>query len=195
MKIIGITGVIGSGKSTYARHLLRRRGYRGFRIIDADAVVRQVRMGIAYPQIVRAFPCFAAPDGLRRLREAVFADPHQLRLLESILHPLVRAEIHRQMTSARTRRQPGVLLDIPLLFENGWVGVCDEVRVVATPPQERLRRLWARSGLDAASVEAIDAQQWPLGRKMRQATHVVRANRVYRTTVQRSCRNVRLVQK
>ncbi|WP_038046177.1 dephospho-CoA kinase [Thermus caliditerrae] len=162
--IIGITGNIGSGKSTVAA-LLRSRGYP---VIDLDELAAQAREN-RKEELRRLFP-EAFPGGKldrRALAQEVFADPTKLRALEAVVHP----EVRRLLEEALARTQaPLVFLEIPLLFEKGWEGRLDATLLVAAPLEERLRRVVERSGLSREEVLARERAQMPEEEKRRRAT-------------------------
>lgn len=155
---IGITGGIGSGKSTVARLFAQL----GVPVLDTDEVARElVRPGM--PALARIAETFGAdlltPAGeldRRRLRDRVFAAEGQRRRLEQILHPLIRRKLAR-WTAAQTA--PYCLLLIPLLIEAGWNGEVDRILVIDAPEQQQLARATARDAASAASVRAIIASQ------------------------------------
>jgi len=151
---IGITGGIGSGKSTVARlfHAL------GVPIIDTDEIARQlVQPGQpALTRIIQAFGAgILAPSGeLDRgaLRAIVFAAPEKRRELEQILHPLIRAETAAR---ARSQQEPYCLVVIPLLIETGWRDDVDRILVVDSPLELQLQRVTTRDHAAEADVRAI----------------------------------------
>lgn len=167
MRRIGLTGGIGSGKSTVAALLVAE----GAMLVDTDAIARRIAEpgGIAMPAIEAAFGrTVIAPDGgLDRtgMRQLVFADSSARKRLESILHPLIGAETERL---AATAGQAPVVFDVPLLVESGrWRANVDRVLVVDATEETQLRRVMARSGWTADAVRAVIAQQAP--RKLRRA--------------------------
>ena len=165
MRRIGLTGGIGSGKSTVAALLVAE----GAVLVDTDAIARRIAEpgGIAMPAIEAAFGrTVIAPDGgLDRagMRQLVFADSGARKRLESILHPLIGAETERMATAAG---QAPVVFDVPLLVESGrWRANVDRVLVVDATEDTQLRRVIARSGWTPDAVRAVIAQQAP--RKLR----------------------------
>jgi dephospho-CoA kinase len=157
--IIGLTGGIGSGKSTVA-HLFETQGAT---LVDTDAIAHALTgpAGAAMPQIRAAFgESVVAPDGrLDRaaMRARVFADPAERRRLEGILHPMIRSESDRQI-----REAVGLytMLVVPLLIESGrWRDRIDRVLVVDCPDSVQIERVIARSGLAREQVLAILAAQ------------------------------------
>ncbi|MFT9332569.1 MULTISPECIES: dephospho-CoA kinase [Acetobacter] len=173
MKIIGLTGGMGMGKSTVAA-LFR---HAGIPVFDADAVVRalQADHGAALGPIAALVPEAVTDGHLDRavLRRAVSETPGLLRQLEAVLHPMVRAA--RQVFLTRCRRQGArcVLLDIPLLFETGGQRVCDQVLVVSAPPRLQAERVARRRGLPKAEARKLMARQMPDARKRRLADTVI----------------------
>ena len=159
---IGLTGGIGSGKST----VLQMLAEQGAVPIDADAISRSVTAagGPAIPAIAARFGQeFITTDGAldrTRMRDLAYADPQARRQLEEIVHPLVALESARQVQSAVDRRARCIVFDIPLLVESGrWRTQLDRVLVVDCAPQTQIDRVVARSALTTGQVRAImDAQ-------------------------------------
>lgn len=157
--IVGLTGGIGSGKSSVATEFARR----GADVVDADAVSHALT-GAGAPGLVairdRLGAHFLRADGeLDRpaLRAAAFSDPETKRRLESILHPMIGAEIDRQI--AQWKGPYGILM-VPLLIEGGrYRDRIDRLLVVDCPEEEQVRRVVARSGLDPDEVRAIMRSQ------------------------------------
>ncbi len=157
---IGLTGGIGSGKSTVAT-LLQQQGAA---VVDTDAIARQLtlRGGAAIEPIRAAFGAeFIGADGAldrAAMRALAFSDPSAKRRLESILHPLIGTETERQAKCAQAAR--AIVFDVPLLVESGrWRARVDKVLVVDCQEATQLRRVVARSGWAAADVQAVIAQQ------------------------------------
>ena len=174
MKVIGLTGGIGMGKSTVAG-VFRRAGIPVF---DADATVHALQApgGAALPRIAEAFPG-TVPDGRldrARLRSAVVGDDTAMRRLEQILHPLVRRAERRFIAQARRARAPAVLLDIPLLLETGGEKRVDQVIVVSAPRAVQIARLHRRGRMTPAQIDAIIKRQMPDAEKRRRADLVIR---------------------
>ena len=159
---VGMTGGIGSGKSTVAD----RFAALGATLVDTDLIAHQLTgpQGAAMPSLVLAFgPSVVAADGrLDRavMRERAFSDPTARKQLEGILHPLIRAATERQTTQAAG---PYVILVVPLLVESGkagnWKGRVDRVLVVDCPEAIQIDRVMQRSGLTREQVQAIMATQ------------------------------------
>ncbi len=174
MKIVGLTGGIGMGKSTAAAVLRRAR----IPLFDADAAVHRLQApgGRALPAISRAFPGTVQGGVLDRakLRQIVLADRARLRELEAILHPLVRAEQRRFLARARATGARLAVLDVPLLFETGGDQHVDEVMVVSAPPSVQRARVRRRGTMDEAQAARVIALQLPDRERVRRADLVVR---------------------
>jgi dephospho-CoA kinase len=158
---IGLTGGIGSGKSTVAAMLARC----GAALVDADAIARGLTLagGAAMPEIVRVFgPAFVAPDGAMNrdaMRERVFSEPAARLQLEAIVHPLVGQETARRAAQALSAGARCVVFDVPLLVESGrWRSRVDAV-VVDCSEQTQRDRVMARNGWAREAVEKVMAQQ------------------------------------
>ncbi|MDP2817848.1 MAG: dephospho-CoA kinase [Polaromonas sp.] len=159
---VGLTGGIGSGKSTVARMLAEC----GAVIIDADAISRQTTApgGAAILLIAKAFGAdFVTAEGTLdrdRMRELVFSDPDAKRRLETIIHPLVSAETARQAAQARQLGHACMVFDVPLLVESGrWRRQLDQVLVVDCSEETQISRVMARSGWTRQMVEQVMAGQ------------------------------------
>ena len=170
---VGLTGGIGSGKTTVANRLAAL----GAAVVDTDEIAREITApgGEALPALRAAFgERFVRPDGgLDRdaMRDLVFEDPAARERLEAILHPAIRAACDRRVAGARGAY---ALLVIPLLFETGgYRGRVDRTLVVDCAEGIQLERTMARSGLSAERVRTIMAAQWPRWRRLQAATDVV----------------------
>lgn len=151
---VGITGPMGSGKSTVSNELRSM----GFPVIDADAVARHVLSpdSVGEAEVFRIFG-----GGLRdstghldrrALARLVFAQPEKLTVLENLIHPLVREEVGKQRSELKKAGHRVAFYDVPLLYEKKMENQFDHVMVVSAQESERFQRLKARSGL---SVEEI----------------------------------------
>lgn len=157
--IIGLTGGIGSGKSTVAGLFVAA----GAELVDTDAIAHELTAsgGAAMPLLIEAFGNkVAGPDGAMdraAMRALVFAEPAARTRLEGILHPLIR-----QLSAVRcaAATSPYVILAVPLLVESGsYRERCDRVVVVDCPESLQVERVMARSALTATQVQAIMAAQ------------------------------------
>ena len=156
---VGLTGGIGSGKSTVATRLVEL----GAELIDTDAIARSLTLagGAAIEPIREAFGAdFIDADGAldrTRMREAAFADVEAKRRLEAILHPRIGLEVAERVAASTA---PLTVLDIPLLVESGrWRRRVDRVWVVDCDEDVQLARVMARSGWTESAVRAVIAQQ------------------------------------
>jgi dephospho-CoA kinase len=156
---IGLTGGIGSGKSSVAALLSRQ----GAAIIDTDAIARHLSQsgGAAMPQIREAFgdALVDATGGLdrQRMRALAFSDPEAKRRLESILHPQINLEAERQAGLAGAA---ACVFDVPLLVESGgWRARVDKILVVDCPEQTQIERVAARQGWSVQAAQSVIAQQ------------------------------------
>jgi dephospho-CoA kinase len=159
MFVVGLTGGIGSGKSTVADLFVQR----GAALVDTDAIAHELTgpAGIAMPALCATFgDAIVRPDGgLERaaMRRLVFTDATAKLRLEAILHPLIRCESERRCAAATS---PYVILAVPLLIESGaYRERCDRILVVDCSETTQLARVVARSGMDVAEVRAIMAAQ------------------------------------
>lgn len=174
--MLGLTGGIGSGKSTVALSLARR----GAVVIDADQISRSLTAagGAALPAIADMFGAElidgkGALDRLR-MRELVFAKAEARQQLESIIHPLVARETRRQTQQAIEQGRKLVVHDIPLLVESGrWRSELDAILVVDCREATQIARVTARSGLTQQAVQAIIAAQASRAQRLATADWVI----------------------
>jgi dephospho-CoA kinase len=175
VRVVGLTGGIASGKTTFAG-VLRARGVP---VVDADALARAaVAPGApALAEIARAFgPGVLAADGTldrKALAAVVFADPAARRRLEAITHPAVRRGMAEETARLAAAGHPLAFYDTPLLYEVGLEGALDSVVVVWAPRDVQRARLAARDGLSGAEAEARLAAQLPIDEKAARADFVV----------------------
>ena len=173
---LGLTGGIGSGKSTVAQ----RFATRGAAVVDADQISRGMTAagGAALPAIARAFGAdLIGADGAldrARTRALVFDDPGKRQQLEAIIHPLVAAESARQVQAAVAQGRRLIVHDLPLLVESGrWRTELDSVLVVDCRESTQIERVAARSGLQPEAVRAIMAAQASRVRRLAAADWVI----------------------
>jgi dephospho-CoA kinase len=171
MRILGLTGSIGMGKSTTAKLFAEA----GVPVYDADAAVHQLYEGEAAPAIEAAFPGTTANGKVDRpkLSARVVHDPAAIKQLEQIVHPMLGASRQRFFADAEAAQAPVVVLDIPLLFETGGEKRVDAVVVVSTSPELQRERVLARGTMDEAKLDAIIAKQMPDAEKRKRADFVV----------------------
>ncbi len=174
---IGLTGGIGSGKSTVSQMLQER----GAAVIDADAIARSVTaaQGSAMAAIAKTFgPDFITADGAldrERMRHHIFSQPQAKQALEAIIHPLVAQETQRQAQDAVSKGHHTLVFDVPLLVEAGerWRTQVDRILVVDCSEETQIQRVMARSGLSRAAVQSIIAAQASRLQKLATADWVI----------------------
>lgn len=175
MRVVGLTGGIASGKTTFAGELRAR----GVPVVDADALARSaVAPGTAaLAEIARAFGRgILAPDGSldrKALGAIVFADAGARRRLEAITHPAIRIAMAEETRRLADAGQALAFYDTPLLYEVGLDQVLDCVVVVWAPPAAQRSRLEARDGLAPPEAGARLAAQLPIDEKAARADFVV----------------------
>ena len=167
MKVIGLTGNIGCGKSTVAG-MLRERGVA---TIDADAVAREIRHNDADARaaIQRRFGTYDAAE----LGRIVFADRAALGDLEAILHPRVRGEIRSRLSELSVGGVEVVAVEVIKLLESPLADACDEIWVVRCEEADAIARLAASRGMDEATARRRLANQSPQDEKVAAADVVI----------------------
>jgi dephospho-CoA kinase len=176
MFVLGLTGSIGMGKSTTAE-MFRAEGIP---VYDADATVHALYAGEAVPVIEAAFPGVVVNGVVDRARlgALVMGNKDQqksdnLKRLEALIHPLVRAREQTFLKTARDNRATLAILDIPLLFETGGEMRVDAVAVVSASEAIQRKRVMARPGMTEERFEAILAKQLPDDEKRRRAHFII----------------------
>ena len=171
--VVGITGGIGSGKSTAAAHFARR----GVTVVDTDDLSRTLTAagGAAVPALREAFgAAFVTPAGaLDRdaMRRLVFEDPLARGRLEAILHPQIR---HAADAALAAASGPYAMLAVPLLFETrGYSRRVQRALLIDCPEALQVERVRRRSGLAEPDVRAVMAAQWPRWRRLQAADDVI----------------------
>jgi dephospho-CoA kinase len=175
LRVFGLTGGIGSGKSTVAA-LLRERGVP---VVDADELAREALApdspGLA--AVIAAFgPGVLAPDGTldrKRLGALVFSDPEARKRLNGITHPIVRRLSQERFAALEALGVGLAGYDVPLLFEVGLDQTLRPVVVVAASEATQLERILQRGGLSRDDARARIAAQLPLAEKRARADHVI----------------------
>ena len=190
MFILGLTGSIGMGKTETAR-MFRRLGVP---VYDADAAVHRLlgRGGAAVAAVEAAFPGVVQESAVDRkaLGERVFGRPAALKKLESILHPMVGRMQRRFLSAAARRREPLVVLDVPLLFETNGEARTDAIAVVSAPGFVQRRRVLRRPGMSEEKLRSILRQQMPDAVKRARADYVIPAGQGRRLTFEHVARIV-----
>jgi dephospho-CoA kinase len=173
---LGLTGGIGSGKSTVAHMLVGL----GAGLVDADAISRQLTAagGLAMPAIAAAFgQDFVDATGALerdRVRQLVHSDPGARQRLEAIIHPLVGLEIRRQAALLAEQASPCIVFDIPLLVESAhWRQNLDHVLVIDCTAELQISRVMARNQLSRLQVQSIIASQASRSSRLAAADSVI----------------------
>ena len=180
MIVLGLTGSIGMGKSATARMFTEA----GVPVHDSDEAVHRLYAGKAAVLIEAAFPGTVVDGTVDRTRLAagVLGDAAALKTLETVVHPLVRADADAFVERHRAAGAPLVVLDIPLLFETDGRGRVDKVAVVSAPAAMQRDRVLARPGMTPEKFEAILARQVPDAEKRRQADFIIDTSRDFDAT-------------
>lgn len=174
---LGLTGGVGSGKSTVSARLAEH----GAAILDADAISRASTAagGSAMAAIAKAFgPHFLTPEGAldrSAMRELVYQEPAARQRLQALIHPLVHQELARQAAQAAAAGSRLLVFDIPLLAESAthWLDRLDQVLVVDCDRDTQIRRVQARDGLPLEQIHAILDAQATRAQRLALADHVV----------------------
>jgi dephospho-CoA kinase len=171
MRILGLTGSIGMGKSTTAKLFAEA----GVPVYDADATVHKVYEGEAAPAIEAAFPGTTLNGKVDRpkLSAKVVHDPAAIKKLEAIVHPMLRAYNQRFLEEAEACGAPVAVMDVPLLFETGGDKRVDAVVVVTTSPELQRERILARGTMTGEALDSLLARQMPDSEKRQRADFVV----------------------
>jgi len=169
---IGLTGGIGSGKSSVCRLF----SAMNVPVIDTDIIAREV-VEPGQPGLLALTSAFgeeildnAGQLNRRALRERVFQDEALRQRLEALLHPLIRAALHEQL---KTVTAPYVIIAIPLLFEKGWESEVDRILVVDTNEALQLSRTMARDKADEKAVERIMRSQVSRSKRVAAADDII----------------------
>jgi dephospho-CoA kinase len=171
MRILGLTGSIGMGKSTTAKLFVEA----GVPVYDADAAVHKIYEGEAAPAIEAAFPGTTVGGKVDRakLSAKVVHDSAAIKQLEGIVHPMLGASRQKFLDEAERSGAPVVVMDIPLLFETGGEKRVDAVVVVSTDAATQRERILARGTMTNEALDAILARQLPDAEKRKRADFVV----------------------
>lgn len=168
---LGLTGSIGMGKSTTAE-MFRDEGLT---VIDSDAVVHDLYRGEAVPAIERAFPGTTVDGQVdrKRLSAHLAAHPEDFKLLEMIVHPLVRRREVETIAEVQASGADIIVLDVPLLFESGAQSRVDKIVVVTCDPDIQRERVLSRPGMTEEKFAMILARQMPDVEKRRRADFII----------------------
>jgi dephospho-CoA kinase len=171
MRILGLTGSIGMGKSTTAKLFAEA----GVPVYDADAAVHKIYEGEAAPAIEAAFPGTTVDGRVDRakLSAKVVHDQAAIKQLEQIVHPMLGASRKKFLEEAEASGAPVVVMDIPLLYETGGEKRVDAVVVVSTDAATQRERILARGTMTSEALDGILARQLPDAEKRKRADFVV----------------------
>jgi len=171
MRILGLTGSIGMGKSTTAKLFIEA----GVPVYEADTAVHKVYEGEAAPAIEAAFPGTTVDGKVDRARLSarVVHDQAAIKQLEQIVHPMLGASRQKFLEEAERSGAPVVVMDIPLLFETGGEKRVDAVVVVSTDAATQRERILARGTMTNEVLDGILARQLPDAEKRKRADFVV----------------------
>src|SRR6478609_261363 len=171
MRVLGLTGSIGMGKSTTAKLFVEA----GVPVYDADATVHMVYENEAVPLIEAAFPGTTADGKVDRtkLSPLVVHDSDAMKKLEGIVHPLLARHHKKFLDDAEASGASVAVVDVPLLFETGGDKRVDGIVVVSTDEKTQRARILAREGMTEDKLDAILARQLPDAEKRKRADFVV----------------------
>jgi dephospho-CoA kinase len=174
MWTLGLTGSIATGKST-VRQMFEDLGVPTF---SSDDAVHELYRGAAVAPVEALFPGVTNNGAIDReeLSKRVLGHPDRLKVLESVVHPLVRKRIAQFLRDAESTGAGLALVDIPLLFESGHDYGLDRVAVTAADPEIYRTRALTRPGMTVEKLEAILARQMPQDEKMQRADYVIRTD-------------------
>ncbi len=174
MMVIGLTGILGSGKSTVTA-LLRKRGKE---VIDLDALAKDsLNWKETQDDIAKAFgPAYVsgARVDVEKLRGVAFTKEN-LRVLEAIIHPRITQEIRRRLDVLERKGTPMVFIDHPLLFETGFFRRLDKI-VVVTAAMDTIRERLKKRGMDPDDIERRLSFQISLEVKEKMADYIIDNN-------------------
>ena len=175
MKVIGLTGGIGTGKSTVSRFLAEL----GATIIDADKLGHEAFKPDteAWREVVAAFgKQIVTANGTidrKKLGAIVFSNPQARVRLNKIMHPRIYNLVKAQLEEYRRQEVPAAVLEAPLLLEAGWTPLVDEVWVTTAPEATALERLRKRNGLSETESRARIRTQLPAEERVKQTNVVI----------------------
>jgi dephospho-CoA kinase len=172
MILIGVTGIVGSGKTTVSR-MLRKQG---FEIIDLDRIAKEIvdREGVVRDIQIAFGPSYVT-DGkldIGRVRELVFHDKEALNKLEGIVHPKVEADMYDRLKKLETDGTKTVIIDGPLIFEKGLYKELNKT-VVVSAKEEIIKDRLKKRGMDEEDMNRRLAAQIPLKEKEARADHII----------------------
>lgn len=188
MLIVGVTGSVGSGKTTVSRMFEKEGAY----VIDADQIARELVQPrrIAWREIVRAFGSeILDKEGSidrRRLAGIAFSSPPKREMLNKILHPRIKREMERRARAIGQKDPEAIVIfDVPLLVETGYHRDMDQIVVVTSSEKKQIERMKKRVGMDEEETRRIISSQMKIEEKMKAADFVIRNEGSLKTTRRR----------
>lgn len=178
MKWVGLTGGIGTGKTTVATYLRRL----GFSVVDADLIAKKViQKGTdGYDEVIKQFGrdilTQESDIDRKKMADLVFKNANQLNKLESIIHPRVRNEVNSIKVYLEEQGHELAFYDVPLLYEKNMQNDFDGVLLVTTNEDLRIKRIQERNGWDLDHIQSVIQSQRPLAEKQRMANWVIENN-------------------
>lgn len=173
MIILGITGSMASGKSSLTRRI---KANLHLPVWDADQEVQTLYgLKVVQDKILKAFPLARSNGLLSRdlLRQIIAGNAHNLEMLEAVLYPELAKSRAKFLSFHQRQRSPVVILDIPLLFEKDFDGLCDAIILVKSPDWLIQHRILKRSGMTIGLMESLLSKQLPQNEKLKRADFVV----------------------
>ena len=177
MRVVGLTGGIGTGKSTVARMLRERHGVH---VVDADQVARDIVAppSLALNAIVKAFgPSVLLEDGTldrAAMRARISTDNTARATLNQIMHPAIGAEVTRRLGAMALAAVEVAVVEAALMVEAGTYHMYDTLVVVSCSPKTQLQRVVSRDGMTLDGAKSLIATQMPMAEKEAVADHVIR---------------------
>ncbi len=177
MIIIGLTGSIGMGKSTTAKMFENAGAY----IFDADTAVHNLyaKGGAAVPILRAVFPDVIVDGAVDRalLSKHLQADPLNIQVLESFIHPMVKEARSQAIEQAKSQGKTVFVADIPLLFETGGDTQVDKIVVVSASQEVQKSRVMSRPGMTKEKFALIKSRQMPDAKKRARADFVIKTDK------------------
>ena len=186
MKVIGLTGGIGSGKSTITSYLLGK----GLPVIDADKLSRDIVApgSEGLEKIALHFgSAYLMPDGQldrAKMGAAVFSDSAKLGLLNSLLHPILRLEIQKKINQYRVMQYPLIFLDAAILIEAGMQDLVDEIWLIYATPENQIQRIMQRDHFNRQQALDRIKSQMPIEEKKQYADRIIDNNGTREKTIE-----------
>lgn len=178
MKWVGITGSIGTGKSTVSS-IIKNLGYP---VLDADKIAQEQlkKNTVGYEEVLKVFGSVILDSeneiDRKKLSAKVFGSPEILKKLENIIHPLVQKEVENQKVKLKEQGFKVAFYDVPLLFEKKLQDRFDEIILVACDPQKQIERIRKRNTWSDEEIQKRIQSQIPLGEKIKMSRYIIYNN-------------------